>query len=247
MEKLIRNALLQHMISEELLSDYQHGFVMGRSCTTQLLQVIDKWTEILDEGGSVDVIYLDLTKAFDTVPHQRLLNKLSGYGVGGRILEWIKQFLTGRRQKVRVGHAELAWSEVLSGVPLGSVLGPVLCVCYINDLPDIISSFLYMYADDTMLFRRVDKGEDRKRLQCDLDLVGDWAGKWQLRFNVDKCKTMHLGGSFQETRVSYEMKCPNGQSPHTIEETKEEKVLISNNLKSSAHIAAAVNKANKIL
>jgi retron-type reverse transcriptase len=103
MEKLITNALLQHLLREELLSDYQHGFILGRSCTTQLLQVIDKWTEILDEGCSVDVIYLDLAKAFDTVPHQRLLNKLSEYGVGGRILEWIRQFLTVRRQKVRVG------------------------------------------------------------------------------------------------------------------------------------------------
>jgi len=129
MEKLIRHALLQHMISEEILSDYQHGFVMGRSCTTQPLQVIDKWTEILDEGGAVDVIFLDLAKAFDTVPHQRLLNKLSGYGVGGRFLEWIKQFLTDRRQKVKVGQAESVRSDVLSEVLQGSVLGPVLFVC----------------------------------------------------------------------------------------------------------------------
>jgi len=91
---------------------------------------------------------------------------------------------------------------------------------------------------------------DRKRLQRDLDLIGDWADKWQLRFNLEKCKTMHLEGASQETRVRYEMKRPNGQSPQTLEETKEEKdlgVLISNILKSSAHIAAAVYKANIIL
>ena len=111
------------MISEELLSDYQHGFIPGRSCITQLLQVFDKSTEILDEGGSVDVIYLDLAKAFDTVPHQRLLIKLSGYGIGGRILEWIEQFLTDRKQKVRIRQAESAWSEVFSGVPQGAYLG----------------------------------------------------------------------------------------------------------------------------
>jgi hypothetical protein len=249
MEKLIRNALLHHLISEKILSDYQHGFTLGRSCTTQLLQIFDKWTEILDEGGSIDVIYLDLAKAFDTVPHQRLLAKLSGYGVGGKILEWIKQFLIGRKQKVRVGQAESTWSEVLSGVPQGSVLGPVLFICYINDLPDIVNSFIYMYADDTKLFRRVDNNEDREELQRDLDLLGEWASKWQLRFNVEKCKTMHLGTT-HDTRFKYEMKRSNGQPPQTLEETTEEKdlgVLISSTLKPSAHIVAAVNKANQIL
>ena len=89
MEKIIRQALLRYMIDNSFLLDYQHGFVMGRSCITQLLKVIDKWTEILDQGGVVDVIYLDFAKAFDTVPHQRLLVKLQHYGVGGKVLEWV--------------------------------------------------------------------------------------------------------------------------------------------------------------
>jgi ribonucleases P/MRP protein subunit RPP40 len=112
---------------------------------------------------------------------------------------------------VRVGEAESDWAEVLSRVPQGSVLGPLLFVCYINDLPDVVSSFIYMYADDTKLFRRVDCGEDRKRLQCDLNLVGEWDDRWQLRFNVEKCKTMHIGRLSKETKFRYKMKRPNGQ------------------------------------
>jgi ribonucleases P/MRP protein subunit RPP40 len=150
---------------------------------------------------------------------------------------------------VRVGQAVSAWSEVLSGVPQGSVLGPVIFVSYINAIPDLVNSFIYMYADDTKLFRRVDNDEDREELQRGLDLVGGWADKWQLRFNVEKCKTMHLGWLNQATTFQYKMKRPNGQS-QILAETKEEKdlgVLISNTLKSSAHIAVAVNKANQIV
>ena len=102
MEKLIRNALLRHMIDNSYLSDYQHGFVHGRSCTTQLLKVVDQWTEILDQGGTIDAVYLDFAKAFDAVPHQRLLVKLAGYGVSGYVFEWIQHFLVDRTQRVGV-------------------------------------------------------------------------------------------------------------------------------------------------
>src|SRR5664279_3672539 len=249
MEKLIRNVLLRHMIENELLSNYQHGFVQGRSCMTQLLQVLDKWTDILDGGGSVDVIYLDLAKAFDTVPHQRLLGKLSSYGVGGKVLEWIRQFLTGRKQKVRIGQADSLWSAVISGVPQGSVLGPVLFICYINDLPEVVRSFIFMYADDTKLFRRVNNDTDQEELQRDLDQIVKWADKWQLRFNIDKCKTMQIGRSDND-EFQYRMSHSNSQLSKVLVATNEEKnlgVWITSNLKPSRHIAAAVNKANQIL
>lgn len=249
MEKLIRNALLRHLIDNELLSSYQHGFVQGRSCMTQLLQVLDKWSEILDEGGSVDVIYLDLAKAFDTVPHQRLLRKLSNYGVGGNVLEWIRQFLTGRKQKVRIGQADSTWSAVTSGVPQGSVLGPALFVCFINDLPDVVKSFIFMYADDTKLFRQVENIEDQRELQRDLNETVKWADKWQLGFNIDKCKTMHIGRSVEDEFL-YTMSHPIEKSSNVLMITKEEKdlgVWITSNLKASRHISAAANKANQIL
>ena len=110
LEKLVRNSLLRHMITNNFLSEYQHGFVQNRSCTTQLLKVVDRWTEILDQGGAIDTVYLDFAKAFDTVPHQRLLAKLlEGYGVKGKLLDWIRHFLTERRQRVGVAGSFSGW------------------------------------------------------------------------------------------------------------------------------------------
>jgi len=239
---------MDHMIKNGFLSEFQHGFVHGRSCTTQLLKVIDRWTDILDQGGSVDAVYLDFAKAFDTVPHQRLLTKLAGYGVGGRMLQWIRQFLLGRRQRVVVAGVLSDWIPVISGVPQGSVLGPLLFVIYINDLPEDIASIVYMYADDTKMFRRVDGEPDRRVLQRDLDQLAEWAEKWQLRFNVDKCKIMHLGRAGNVQTV-YTMLGAGGQRLD-LKETVMEKdlgVWISNTMKPSSHVTHAVNTANRIL
>ena len=205
MEKLLRKAFLDHLIDNGFISDHQHGFVPGRSCSTQLLEVLDKWTDILDRGGDIDVVYLDLAKAFDSVPHNRLLLKLESYGVKGTLLDWMKNFLIGRRQLVMVAgtgsHSQ--WAPVLSGVPQGSVLGPLLFICYINDMPETVSSFIYMYADDTKVVREVTTTRDCEELQADLDSIQHWSEKWQLKFNSSKCKIMHLGHS--SDRAEYTM------------------------------------------
>lgn len=237
------------MIDNNFLSEYQHGFVHGRSCTTQLLKVVDRWTEILDQGGTVDAVYLDFAKAFDTVPHQRLLVKLAGYGINGHILEWIRHFLTGRKQRVGVAGTFSEWAEVDSGVPQGSVLGPVLFVCYINDMPDNIASFIYMYADDTKIFRRADSDRDRQALQRDIDELARWAEKWQLRFNVEKCKIMHLGGA-RNGQQKYEMVRLDNGARMELQGTAEERdlgVWMSNTGKPSSHVAHVVSKANQLL
>ena len=193
MEKLARNEVMAHMIRNNLLSSLQHGAVHGRSCTTQLLEVLDKWTEAIEQEDSVDAIYLDFAKAFDTVPHQRLLVKLAGYGIGGKVLKWIAAFLEGRRQRVLVNGSNSSWSPVTSGIPQGSVLGPMLFVCYINDMPDVVDSPIHMFADDTKIFRQMTAQSDQVTLQIDLRQLEAWTKKWQLRFNEEKCKVMHLG------------------------------------------------------
>ena len=159
------------------------------------MTVLDDWTSALEYGDNLDALYMDFAKAFDTVPHQRLLVKLKGYGIGGAVLQWIDAFLSGRRQRVVVNGSKSTWAQATSGIPQGSVLGPLLFVCFINDMPSVVKSPVHLFADDTKLYRRVTTLEDHKALQDDLTNREDWSTKWNLCFNTNKCKVMHIGHS----------------------------------------------------
>jgi len=145
------------------------------------------------KGHGTDIIFLDYCKAFDTVPHRRLLVKLVQLGVTGKLLKWIKNFLAGRHMRVMVQDTFSKWIKVLSGVPQGSVLGPLLFLIFVNELPDWIVSSMKMFADDTKTWTMVDEIEDSKTLQADLDKLVRWSEIWLLKFNVEKCKVMHIG------------------------------------------------------
>ena len=248
LEKLVRNSLMQHLMDNQLISDAQHGFMPGRSCTTQLLQVLDKWTEILDTGGEVDVIYLDYAKAFDSVPHQRLILKLQSYGVSDNVLMWIKSFLQTRRQRVVVAGSESDWAPVLSGIPQGTILGPVLFLCFINEMPQCLKSKVFLYADDSKISRRIADISDCQIMQEDIEAALVYSNTWQLRFNTEKCKAMHIGHHAQSNKFEYSIKA-DGESK-ILEETTLEKdlgVWIDNDLKFSSHVEQAVKKANQML
>ena len=194
-ETLIRKNVMNYMLQNHLFSDDQYGFRPGRSCVVQLLEILDEWTKLLDNGNPVDIVYLDFSKAFDTVSHERLLFKLHKLGIRGSVLNWIKSFLTDREQCVRVGTNTSSWSEVISGVPQGSVLGPVLFLCFINDQPNVVEGIVKIFADDTKLYACVSKEEKCEALQKDLDNLCNWSEWWKLSFNSKKCKVLHVGNN----------------------------------------------------
>ena len=173
MEGIVRDSRIDHLNSNKLLSGRQHGFVSGRSCGTDLLATLDYRTSLLDSWSSVDAIYLDFSKAFDSVPHERLKVKLRALGVQGEGLAWIDDFLTNRCRRV-CGNGQLSdWANVRSGMPQGCVLGPSLFVAFINDLPESVSGLCFMYSDDTKVYGEVDSEGDIKKLQSDLDSLVD--------------------------------------------------------------------------
>ena len=192
MEKVINMRLLEHIEENELLCENQHGFIKGRSCLTNLLTTLEHWTREMDRGKDVDVIYLDFAKAFDSVPHKRLLKKIEGYGISGQVLKWIRDFLHDRKQRVVYNDLASDWTEVWSGVPQGSVLGPTLFLIYVMDIPEEIDSNVAMFADDTKIYRVVQNDKDAERLQGDLDTIIKWSETWMMRFNVSKCKHMKI-------------------------------------------------------
>ena len=194
-EKLIRERLTVHMISNKICADAQYGFMSGRSCVIQLLEIFDEWAHMQDSGVPIDIIYLDFAKAFDCVSHGLLLFKLKKLGIVGQLFNWVKDFLHNRTQCVRVGSSVSSWADVVSGVPQGNVLGPILFLCFINDLPDVVSGIVKTFADDTKLYSQVPNIEESENLLVDLDKLCDWSEKWKLSFNADKCMVMHIGSN----------------------------------------------------
>ena len=186
-ESIIRDLMFDHLEKSELIRDSQHGFRRGRSCLSNLLVFLDKVTRAVDEGNCVDVVFLDFAKAFNKVPHQRLLVQLRRHGIKGRLLNWISEWLSGRWQRVGIRGSYSDWRGVLSGVPQGSVLGPVLFLIFINDLDEGLMSNILKFADDMKIFGTATNHGNRQIMQNDLTTLANWANTWQMEFKETKC------------------------------------------------------------
>ncbi|MCP3853075.1 MAG: hypothetical protein GY694_23025, partial [Gammaproteobacteria bacterium] len=245
MEGFIRKALYNHLVDNNLLSPHQFGFCEGRSCLTQLLIIINDWMSSLDKGIAVDAAYLDFKKAFDSVPHKRLLCKLEGYGIEGSLLSWIKDFLSDRTQYVSINDVCSEEVSVTSGVPQGSVLGPTLFIYYINDLPTVSDTPTNIFADDTKSHSEIKSIADKDKLQECINSLVEWSIKWMLGFNGQKCKMMHLG----KNNPCYEYTIPDGDNVITLETTDCEKDLgvhVDPLLEFNEHIAKIVKKSRSL-
>ncbi|MEN8123309.1 MAG: reverse transcriptase family protein [Bacteroidota bacterium] len=239
MERLILDHINNLLQRNNTINCVQHGFQDKCSCVTQLLDCLNDWTINFDQSRETDIIYLDFKKAFDTVPHQRLLHKLRQVGVRGKILYWIENFLTSRRQRVILKNGTSSWLHVHSGVPQGSILGPTLFLIYVNDLPEIISTTAKMFADDTKIYAKIQSIQDCINLQNDLNALSAWSRKWLLNFNESKCIVVRIRHSLL---YQYTLK---GFPLDELKNQKDLGITISNDLHPSTHISYISSKANQ--
>ncbi|BHF63568.1 hypothetical protein SprV_0200656200 [Sparganum proliferum] len=247
MGAIIKKATMKFLEQNHLLSDLQHDFSQNRSCFSSLLLSTEQRTRALDEDGMVDVIYTDFKKAFDSVPHKRLIYKLFKTGIRGRLLTWITDFLTGRSQTVCVEASRSTPTPVLSGVPRGSVLGPLLFLVYINDCLDYLGYSAIMFVDDVKLWGAIRSDADRYALHDSLNCLNSWSARWLLNFNVDKCVVLRLRTkktSKEDDSFQYVL---GGQPLSNGMEQKDLGVLMTPSLKSSPKCQRAAKSAIRVL
>ena len=236
---------MAHLDEHRLLSEKQHAaFRKWHSCETQLITVIDDWAKILNNQGQVDTFILDFEKAFDTPPHELLKSKLFSYGIGGKTMKWIDAFLCFRQQRVVVNGVKSDWAPVVSGVPQGTVLGPLLFSLHINDIMSDIESEIRLFADDCVCYREIKDIEDTLKLQKDIDRLGVWARKWGMRFQPVKCNMMQLTNKHNKIQASYTLE---GTVLENVDSIKYLGVTITSDLKWNSHIRNVCSKASRTL
>ena len=246
-ERVLRRALVSYIEKNNLLSANQHGFRRTKSCVTQLLVHIDSILEMLSKGENADVIYLDFAKAFDKVSHKILLQKLVNIGIKGKVLSWLKCFLSNRLQSVSVEGMLSFIHLVLSGVPQGTVLGPLLFIIFIDDIYQVIKYCIgRSFADDTRLSKGVRSKEDQLKLQEDLEAVIEWASTNNMELHEGKFELLQHGNNDDlkgENSHSYQLS--SGQKIPNSKVVKDLGVTIDESLRWSSHITEVTKQASQ--
>jgi hypothetical protein len=251
LESIIKDNIVYYFKSNNLFSKFQYGFINGRSVLIQLLKVLDDWTSSIDDGNQVDVVYTDFEKAFDRISHKHLISKLLSYGINDKLVTWISSFLFNRTQCVKINGVYSSKSIVTSGVPQGSVLGPLLFVIYINDLPDVCRAFssLFLFADDAKMYRTLQCDTDYLLLQDCCNLVSNWSRQWCMNLNVDKCKVLSITAKKCNKNINNYFIDSKGVPCmlENVESMNDLGVTIDHTLDFSVHIQDKINKAYQML
>jgi ribonucleases P/MRP protein subunit RPP40 len=233
---------VQYLEENNLIYNSQHGFRRNRSCLTNLLEFTERAATSLDSGNQLDIIYLDFQKAFDKVPHIRLMKKLNALGIEGKLAVWIQGWLRDRRQRVILRGNVSDWEKVHSGVPQGSVLGPLLFTVYINDLDEELINRVSKFADDTKVLGEVNNISQIEDLKRDLDKLFNWSITWQMQFNASKCKILYLGAKNAEDKFDL-----GGKELIKTNEEKDLGVVITDSFKVARQCALAAKKGYQML
>ena len=241
MEHIMVSQISRHLDTHKILLKNQHGFLSRLSCETQLLEFVQELHDNLNNGQQVDAIIMDFSKAFDKVAHNRLLHKLDNYGISGKANRWIADFLSGRSQQVVVEGCASGKVPVTSGVPQGSVLGPVLFLVYINDIADKTSSAVRLFADDTIIYRPITTVNDQTTLQKDLNALDHWSRVWQMEFHPSKCQTLHITRSPKPLLTNYNLY---GQQIEAVDSAKYLGVTLTPDLRWNNHVHSVRNKSS---
>ena len=250
MERIISQKIYQHFINNNVLHHAQHGFLKGRSTCTALLESMNDWTLSVQYKRLTTVIYVDFKKAFDTVSHEKLFIRLASYGVTGALLQWLRNFLTGRTHRTRVGSSLSPETDLISGVIQGSGIGPLLFLTFINELASIMESYgikIKLFADDSKMYADIIEINDITRLQAALDHLVKWATTWQLQIAIDKCCVLNIGRSHlaTSTPLSQPTFTIHGQLLPVVRSCRDLGVIISDNLLPRDHINSIVAKASQ--
>lgn len=243
MERIINNDILKYLIRNSLISKQQHGFISGRSSSTNLLECMQEWTKNFERRLSTHIIYFDLKKAFDSVSYPKLLNKINAYGLNGTLFAWLQNFLSGRTQQVRIGSELSSATPVISGVPQGSVLGPTLFLVFINDVCDEFLDLpvgVKLFADDLKIYSNYNTNTGPNSLQTAIDRFCSWCDRWQLSIAPQKCFFLKLNPAHDHNPALYLV---NNTLLKEVSSANDLGICIDEKLKFDGHISSIVHKA----